>query len=195
MHSLIVWSVYYIGLLLVVQTLSLIYETRKIYFADWNNYWEESKTNAGSVSSGNSNGGSNSVNGGNAISSTSSTISMNRENNVNTDNAWSDLQLLANEIGFGAEFLHSDNNNRHYFRQLRSKRKIIEYDEIGNRVYNVGVLMASHLGMFFVIPFPKSQYNKCKIANFQIFGMFRKFPLNHYDCFITIYYYSLRFTI
>lgn len=175
MHSLIVWSVYYIGLLLVVQTLSLIYETRKIYFADWNNYWEESKTNAGSVSSGNSNGGSNSVNGGNAISSTSSTISMNRENNVNTDNAWSDLQLLANEIGFGAEFLHSDNNNRHYFRQLRSKRKIIEYDEIGNRVYNVGVLMASHLGMFFVIPSPNHNKTSVKMLISKYLECFENF--------------------
>lgn len=156
MHSLIVWSVYYIGLLLVVQTLSLIYETRKIYFADWNNYWEESKTNAGSSistsSSSSSNSGSNNVNivnNGNTITSTSSSaISLNHENNVNKDNTWNDLQLLANEIGFGAEFLHNDNNNLRYFRQLRSKRKIIEYDEIGNRVYNVGVLMASHLGTF-----------------------------------------------
>lgn len=30
----------------------------------------------------------------------------------------------------------------------RRKRETIEYDEMGNRVYNVGVLMASHLGMY-----------------------------------------------
>lgn len=32
--------------------------------------------------------------------------------------------------------------------KLRRKREAIEYDEMGNRVYNVGVLMASHLGEY-----------------------------------------------
>lgn len=57
------------------------------------------------------------------------------------DNSLYDLQTLAT----GENFIIINSNDDEVI-SSRRKRETIEYDEIGNRVYNVGVLMASHLG-------------------------------------------------
>lgn len=52
--------------------------------------------------------------------------------------------------GSGAGALNGDTNVANAMEEvkMRRKRATIEYDEMGNRVYNVGVLMASHLGEY-----------------------------------------------
>ncbi|TMW43685.1 hypothetical protein DOY81_011234, partial [Sarcophaga bullata] len=135
--------------LIIITTLAIVYETKRIILLN-NNYWDDSLE-------ANSNDNDDSIIMENDI---------NINNNNNNDNYHLNLRNLAHDLQTLATgyFLTTNDSLQQQQQQQqqhqlytsnwyeafykikhRKKREIIEYDNMGNRVYNVGVLMASHL--------------------------------------------------
>lgn len=138
--------------LIIITTLAIVYETKRIILLK-NNYWDESTD----------------VNNDNDDSIViENDINNNNNNNndnyhVNLRNFAYDLQTLATGYFLTTNDSWQQQQQQHqhllygsnwyeafYKIKHRMKRSIREpeYDNMGNRVYNVGVLMASHLGKF-----------------------------------------------
>ena len=146
--------------------MAIVYETKRIILLN-NNYWDESSET--------DNDNDDSIIMENDINNNNNNNNNNDNDNyhLNLRNLAYDLQTLA--TGY---FLTTTNDSLQQQLQLqqlqlqqqqeqqqqqlytsnwyeafykikhRKKREIIEYDNMGNRVYNVGVLMASHLGKY-----------------------------------------------
>ena len=134
--------------LIIITTLAIVYETKRIILLN-NNYWEEGTET--------DNDNDDSIIMENDINNNNNNNNNNDNYHLNLRNLAHDLQTLA--IGYFLTTNDSLQQQQHqqytsnwyeafYKIKHRKKREIIEYDNMGNRVYNVGVLMASHLGKY-----------------------------------------------
>lgn len=137
--------------LVILTTVTIVYETKRLIFLR-QLYGQENERDLLDINNENTDIGLNANNNQyNENDNENNNNTMNISSSLyNVRNLAYDLKSLATDLFFATN--HSDtlqyyNWYESFFNVTkRRKREIIEIDKMGNRVYNVGVLMASHLG-------------------------------------------------